>query len=56
MLFTHKNWNKLCTFILNHSSIVSVDQYLNQPSNSACVVLKHDVEHNIDLALTLGLC
>ena len=54
MLFTHKNWNKLCTFILNHSSIVSVDQYLNQPSNSACVVLKHDVEHNIDLALTLG--
>jgi hypothetical protein len=54
MLFTHKYWYELCSFLVNHSEVVSVDEYLNTPSNKHRVVLKHDVEHDIDLAVILG--
>lgn len=54
MLFTHKYWNELCVFLMKHSSVVSVDQYLNISSDKMRVVLKHDVEHDIDSALNLG--
>jgi hypothetical protein len=54
MLFTHKYWNELCVYLVKHSNVVSVDQYLNIPSKKARVVLKHDVEHDIDLAMILG--
>ena len=54
MLFTHKYWNELCLLLVKRSNVVSVDQYLNIPSDKARVVLKHDVEHDIDLAVILG--
>ena len=54
MLFTHKYWNELCVFLVKHSSVVSVDQYLNIPSDKTRVVLKHDVEHDIALAVAIG--
>lgn len=41
-------------FLATQSSVVSVDQYLNMPSDEARVVLKHDVKHDIDLAVVLG--
>lgn len=54
MLFTHKNWNELCLFLTKQSEVVSVDQYLNMPSDKSRLILKHDVEYDIDLAVILG--
>ena len=53
MLFTHKYWNELCAFLTKQSEVVSVDQYLNTPSDKTRVILKHDVEYDIDLAVNL---
>lgn len=54
MLFTHKYWNELCVHLTNQSDVVSVDQYINTPSDKKRLILKHDVEHNIDLAVIIG--
>tara|TARA_B100000902_G_scaffold362377_1_gene380585 strand:+ start:356 stop:1168 length:813 start_codon:yes stop_codon:yes gene_type:complete len=54
MSFTHKYWNELCLFFLDHSNVVSVAQYFKNPNLKTPIILKHDVEHDIDLALIIG--
>ena len=54
MFFTHKYWNELCLFFLDRSNVLSVEQYLKNPNHNTPIILKHDVEYDIDLAITIG--
>ena len=53
-LLTHKYWNKICSTILCSTEIVSVDKYLSKNSDIPRVIIKHDVEYDIDMAVAIG--
>ena len=46
MLFTHKYWNELCVHLTNQSDVVSVDQYINTPSDNINCLLQSIILNN----------
>ena len=53
-MFIYSNWDKICQELSINHNCISADQILDQMGGVSWVVVKHDVEANVDKALILA--